>query len=538
MNRKKLLALLLIVCMCFGLVIVAPPTPVRAAFGASDFLKTSGTVIKNNYGTGSVVNLHGTNLGGWLLGENWMSPLGGTDEWTVRGTLNSRLGASTTESILAGYQDTWIQASDLDNIKNLGLNLVRVPIYWENMMNRDGSMKSDAVSFRKLDWLVSEASNRGIYVLLDLHGVPGNMNGWHSGGREGANELWTNPTYQSWTVQLWQRLATRYKDNPTIAGYDLLNEPVSNSGSLSISQMYDRLYKAVRAIDTNHMIYVEAFGYWNNIVAPTTYNWTNVVYELHNYDWNDKDRNSQSGSINQWFADILSHQQSWNVPVFVGEFTLFEFNDLWEKYLSGLNALNVSWTNWTYKITGGGNWGLYYNNGNPYPNINSDSAASISSALTKFTTNYFQANTVLQNNIKAYAKLADPISIKASANNKFVTAENTGADPLIPNRDIVGTWEKFIVVNNADGTISFLSLANNKYVTADTNIGGRLVARAQGIAGWEKFRKVTNPDGTVSLQAMANNKYVSADLNAGGTLTANRDSIGGAWEAFTFAPAP
>ncbi|WP_083180124.1 cellulase family glycosylhydrolase [Paenibacillus yonginensis] len=540
MKVKKAFSFIFAFTLIFGLLQFGnQPKAEAAAIGASDFLKTSGTLVKNNYGNGSVVSLHGTNLGGWLLGENWMSPLGGTDEWTVRSTLINRFGEAATDSIITSYQDTWIQAGDLDNIKNLGLNLVRVPIYWENLMNRDGSMKSDSVSFRKLDWLVSEAGARGIYVMLDLHGVPGNMNGWQSGGRDGANELWSNPTYQDWTVKIWQRLANHYKGNPVIAGYDLLNEPVSNNSSLSISQMYDRLYKAVRAIDPDHIIVVEAFGYWNNIVAPSTYGWTNTVYELHNYDWNDKDYNSQNNSINQWFADIASHQQSWNVPVFAGEFTLFEFNDLWEKYLSGLDALNVSWTNWTYKITGGGNWGLYNNNSNPFPNINSDSVDTIKSKYAKFATSFHQKNTALQNIVKAYAQLNTPSSIKAVANGKYVTAENSGNEPLVANRDSVDAWEKFIMIANADGTVSFLSMANNKYVTADLNQGGRLIARAQGIAAWEKFRKTTNADGTVSFQAVANNKYVTCDLNAATpVLVASRDSVGGAWEAFTVTTAP
>ncbi|WP_435164092.1 cellulase family glycosylhydrolase [Paenibacillus glycanilyticus] len=536
MKLRKVLTLAVTACLAVGMMGSIKVQHADAAIGASDFLKTNGKQIKNNNGNGSVVSLHGTNLGGWMMEENWMSPLGGTDEWTVRGTLINRFGSSAVDSLKDSYQDLWIQASDLDTIKSMGLNFIRVPIYWENMMNRDGTMKSDAVSFGNLDWLVSNAQSRGLYVLLDLHGVPGNMNGWQSGGREGANELWSNTTYQNWVVQLWQRIATHYKGNPTIAGYDLLNEPVSNNGSLSISQMYDRLYKAVRAIDPDHMIYVEAFGYWNNIVAPSTYGWTNVVYEVHSYDWNDTDWNSQNNSINQWFSDMIWHQNNWNVPVYSGEFTLFTHNDLWEKWLSGLDALDVSWTNWSYKVTSGGNWGLYQNNTNPFPNVSSDSIATMQSKLSKFTTNNFTPNTTLINMFKAYAKLNAPSSLQAKANNLYVTAENTGDSPLVANRTSVGTWEKFIVVTNADGTVSFLSLANNKYVSADLNNNGRLIAQAQGIAAWEKFTKSTNADGTVSFKSVANNKYVSADLNLG-MLIANRDSVSG-WEAFNLTAAP
>lgn len=667
MKWSKVSSMMLIGSLVFGIVASIHPAKASAAIGSSDFLKTSGKTIKNNNGNGSVINLRGTNLGGWLLRENWMSPLGeaainrsgwiasassngdspqnaldgspntrwttGTaqtagqwfevdmqspqsfdritidagpstgdypagfqvqvsndnqnwttaasgsgggqltdiafsaqtaryikinqtgskgnwwsiaelnvyvaDEWSVRQTLNNRFGTPTADSIVSGYQNTWIQSSDLDNIQNMGLNFVRVPIYWEILMNRDGSMKSDSDSFGKLDWLVSQCQQRGIYVLLDLHGVPGNDDGWQSGGRTGANELWTNTAYQNWTTQIWQRLAGHYAGNPTVAGYDLLNEPVSNSSNLSISQFYNTLYQAVRAVDPDHMIYVEAFPYWNSIVSPSAYGWTNVVYELHNYDWNSSDYNSQSSSINAWFNDIIWHQNNWNVPVYSGEFTLFSFNDLWEKWLSGLDALGVSWTNWTYKVTSGGNWGLYQNNTNPFPDVNNDSSGTISSKLSQFGTSSFQANTSLINIVKAYSRLPGASSIMAKANNNYVSADNAGGSPLIANRTAVGTWEKFIIVTNADGTVSFLSMANNKYVTADINQGGKLIAEAQGINSWEKFTKVTNADGTVSFQAKANNQYVSTDLNAGSpTLIADRSSIGGSWEAYTIASAP
>jgi len=191
-----------------------------------------------------------------------------------------------------GYQDTWIQASDLDNIKNIGLNVVRVPIYWQVLMNPDGTMKSDAVAFRKLDWLVSQSAQRNLYVILDLHGTPGADCPWQSCGQAGSNQLWSNPTYQNWTVQIWQRLASHYNGNPTIAGYDLLNEPLlTNGGGESAQQVqqkynfYNTLYQAVRAIDPDHIVIVEAFFGWGQALAPSTYGWTNVVYELPYYDF-------------------------------------------------------------------------------------------------------------------------------------------------------------------------------------------------------------------------------------------------------------
>ena len=55
-----------------------PPLEAEAAaITASDFIKASGSVLKKGSGTGATVNLRGTNVGGWLTQEDWMSPLGG-----------------------------------------------------------------------------------------------------------------------------------------------------------------------------------------------------------------------------------------------------------------------------------------------------------------------------------------------------------------------------------------------------------------------------------------------------------------------------
>jgi len=127
----------------------------------------------------------------------------------------------------------------------------------------------------------------------------------------------------------------------------------------------------------------------------------------------------------------------------------------------------------------------------------------------------------------------ETVSIRASANNTFVSAENAGANPLVANRGAVGTWEQFRVIENGDGTISLQAVVNGLYVAADLNIGGRLIANRTAISTWEKFRPVSQSGGTVALQALANSMYVAADLNIGNVLVADRASPG-TWEQFTF----
>ena len=121
------------------------------------------------------------------------------------------------------------------------------------------------------------------YVLLDLHGTFGGQNTFDNCGEVNSDpQLWKNTEYQDRTVKLWEGIANHYKGNPAVAGYDLLNEP-DRVGKDQLNAFYNRLYKAIRAIDSDHMIYMEAAWDWNQLYAPSVYGWTNVVYEMHYY---------------------------------------------------------------------------------------------------------------------------------------------------------------------------------------------------------------------------------------------------------------
>lgn len=124
-------------------------------------------------------------------------------------------------------------------------------------------------------------------------------------------------------------------------------------------------------------------------------------------------------------------------------------------------------------------------------------------------------------------------SIRASANNTFVSADNAGASALVANRTTVSTWEQFRVIDNGDGTISLQAVINGLFVTADPATGGRLIANRSAVSNQERFRMIAQSNGTVALQVVSTGMYVSADLNIGNFLVANRAAPSG-WEQFTF----
>ena len=66
-----------------------------------------------------------------------------------------------------------------------------------------------------------------IYVILDMHGAPGGQTGQNiDDSPNNEPELFMNPIFEHRLTRLWLKLVERYKDNPVVAGYDLLNEPL------------------------------------------------------------------------------------------------------------------------------------------------------------------------------------------------------------------------------------------------------------------------------------------------------------------------
>ena len=123
------------------------------------------------------------------------------------------------------------------------------------------------------------------------------------------------------------------------------------------------------------------------------------------------------------------------------------------------------------------------------------------------------------------------ISLRARVNNKYVTAENGGASPLIANRTSVGQWERFDLIDRGNSTIALRARANNAFVCADNAGSSWLIANRGGVGAWETFTLVNNSDGTVSLWSWANGGYVTAENGGKSPLIANRPGIG-LWEKF------
>jgi aryl-phospho-beta-D-glucosidase BglC (GH1 family) len=358
----------------------------RKGLTEMDFLKANGRDLRNNSGQGDAVVLRGTNVGGYLLQEFWMTPTAQSSrvyaESDVYTVLEERFGEETMHELIDLYQSAYFIEKDFDNCAALGMNCLRLPFWWRNLTDKDGNFYKDGKGFDRLDWFIEEAGKRGMYVILDMHGAPGSQSGSDHSGVDGKDKKEEASRFffgdeaaanQEIFYRIWEAIAARYKDNPAVAGYDLINEPFctyrynSSLGADGLHKLlwpiYDNAYKRIRAIDPDHIIIMEATWDPVDLPKPKDYGWTNIMYEYHNYAQGTiNNLNDSDAVVNHMRKKLhLIVNVPYDVPFLMGEFTFYGNTETWEKGLELFDRYGVSWTSWTYKVTpGNGNWGLYH----------------------------------------------------------------------------------------------------------------------------------------------------------------------------------
>lgn len=231
----------------------APQSPPVAHGPGQGFLRRSGTDIVDERGARVL-------LQGVAFGNN---------VWTNPPTPNP-------------YHHT---ADDFARLASWGMNAVRFYLNYGLFEDDSAPYEYKASGWQWLDQNVAWAKANGVRLILNLH-VP--QGGFQSNGEGGA--LWSNPENQARFVALWRAIAERYRDEPTVAGYDLLNEPRPATSRDEWRNLATRTVSAIREVDERHLVFVERTNSvgddWNNdselnfFLVPDD----NAVYEFHFYE--------------------------------------------------------------------------------------------------------------------------------------------------------------------------------------------------------------------------------------------------------------
>ncbi|KAF2012735.1 glycoside hydrolase family 5 protein [Aaosphaeria arxii CBS 175.79] len=335
---------------------------------ASGFLRVRGNKIVDQ--NGEVVILRGASLGGSLNMENFMNGYPGTESST-RAAMLQVMGTENYEFFFDRFHHYFFTEKDAEFLKSCGLNSVRVPFSYKHFESDLNPRVLKEDGFLRLDRIVNICSVHEIYVILDMHAVPGCQNSdWHSDNHTSYAAFWDFKDHQDRTVWLWEHIARRYKDNTWVAGYNPLNEP-SDSEQVRVAAFYERLNQSIRAIDPNHMFFLDGNTFameWKGFkdIVP------NSVYSIHDYimmgfpiGQRYVGSSEQNAKLRQQYKRKREFQDQHGVPIWVGEFgPTYENSDpdsaaintcrynLLREQLRVYDEDQLSWSIWLYKDIG------------------------------------------------------------------------------------------------------------------------------------------------------------------------------------------
>jgi len=343
--------------------------------GGSAFFKTSGTNILDQ--SGSNFFMRGQALNGWLIPEAYQLRLTSV-HWrhmgsgsTVESNILNLLGTNSAlaQTFWDTYRSNYVTMADLALLKAEGFNTIRLPFNYRLVQPYATTGVWDNAGFQVLSNAIAWCKSNDLAVILDMHCAPGGQSGDSPADPEytywvydtnvanwiekGVGCLWeTNAAYTTatgrtpaWnrqrTVDIWREIAKRFKNEKQILGYELINEPFLPAGVNwpVLRELMTNITAAVRAEDTNHIIFVEG-NYFSGTFEGLFPKWdSNVVYMFHRY-W------STATTAN--ISTFLGARSSNNVPVVMGE-TGENSNPWFYQFKNVLESNGVGWCWWGWK---------------------------------------------------------------------------------------------------------------------------------------------------------------------------------------------
>ena len=292
--------------------------------------------------------IQGINLGNWLNPEGYMFLFDKVSSFRfIDEALKELVGPQFVNHFWQQFQDRYITREDIHFIRQTGMNTVRIPFHYKLFTHEDymGSNNPQR-GFQLLDQVISWCHAEGLYVILDMHDAPGGQTGDNIDDSYGYPWLMVNETAQQQFCTIWKKIARHYANNPTVLGYDLLNEPIapyfSDLAMLNrqLEPLYKRVVASIRQVDKNHIVLLGGAQWDGNFTVFSDPKFdSKMMYTCHRYGCDTLQKNIQ---------DLLDFRSKVNLPLYMGE--TGENTDAW---VGGFRRLlernNMGWTFWPYK---------------------------------------------------------------------------------------------------------------------------------------------------------------------------------------------
>lgn len=295
---------------------------------------------------GKPMLIRGTNLGNWLVPEGYMFKFKQASSPRLINEVFSELfGPSETQKFWKKYLANYITQGDIRYLHTLGMNSIRVPFNYrlftdEYYLGGNGIQRG----FALLDAVVNWCEEENMTVLLDMHAAPGGQTGDNIDDSYAYPFLYESKEDQDLLCSIWTKIASHYKNNTTIMGYDFFNEPIAHFLDTThlnpyLEPLFKKVTAAVRKVDKNHLIFLEGAQWASKFSVFGQPFDDKLVYQFHKYKAPPTIRVIQS---------YINFRDKYNVPIYCGESG--ENDDAWvENFRKLLEQNNIGWHFWPYK---------------------------------------------------------------------------------------------------------------------------------------------------------------------------------------------
>lgn len=168
------------------------------------------------------------------------------------------LGLNLGNALEAPREGDWgleLQSWHFDSIAEGGFDSVRVPIRWSAHAKDTAPFTIDDQFFERIDWVIEQASERGLAVILNMHHY-----------EELFREVEGNTDR---FVAMWNQIAARYKEHPTTSLYfEFLNEPNGAFTHLRWEELFAKTLSEVRQTNPDRMVIVGGIN-WSPVTELT-----------------------------------------------------------------------------------------------------------------------------------------------------------------------------------------------------------------------------------------------------------------------------
>ncbi len=256
-------------------------------------------------------------------------------------------GGAYQDSMVCSGLDFLNRSAIAEQLASWGFNVVRLPFASTTVLGTSVLDPSTVTAnpdmagmtpWQAYQSVVAALTSAGVMVIPNAHLM---YRGWCCSLAD-TNGLWWNANHSySEFLSVWQTVATTFKNNPMVVGYDLKNEPreATISGKIynpawgngntqtDFRWLYTQIGNAVQAIDNTKLIICEGLNSASDLTGvrsnPVTFSKSGkVVYSIHDYPQG----HSATETVQNYYNTMLTNSayllNNGIAPLWVGEFGL------------------------------------------------------------------------------------------------------------------------------------------------------------------------------------------------------------------------